>query len=61
MDPNLSKIQQANSKRIKAGRIFRPIDQAKDYLIYIHEFNQHLIQPELDEFANHIKGLRDNG
>jgi len=55
MDPNLEKIKDAHTKHIRRGRLGIPIQQAKDYLRYIHGYNEKQVDTELDEFVTTLR------
>lgn len=55
MDPNLTRIRDANLGRIKRGRLARPIFQAKSYLTYILGHDTDQINKEMDGFVDHMK------
>lgn len=55
MDPNLLKIRDANSHRIRQGKFAKPIFQAKDYLEYVNGHNLDNANKEMDMFVSHLK------
>jgi hypothetical protein len=66
MDPNLEKIRDYHMDAIKAGKIAKPIFEAKNYLHNILSTKQQEVaqlqaelSAELDAFADHIKEIRD--
>lgn len=57
MDPNLTKILEAEMKNVQAGNVDRVLAQAKDYLGHIHGHNYIASSREFREFRRHVRGL----
>jgi len=57
MDPNLIKIRDSHMNLIRKGKLGTPIQQAKDYLSYIHGYDEKQVDTELDEFVVDLKQL----
>ena len=57
MDPNLSKILEAEARNVQAGNVDRALAQAKDYLNYTHGYNYIASSREFREFRRHVRGL----
>jgi len=59
MDPNLEKIRDYHTEDIKAGKIAKPIQEAKSYLMHIAKGKIEDLQVELQLFADNVKEMRD--
>lgn len=59
MDPNLEKIRDYHVEDIKAGKITKPIQEAKNYLMHIARGKVEDLQVEWHLFTDHIKEMRD--
>jgi hypothetical protein len=55
MDPNLLKIISANTSELQQGNTKRTLSQAKDYLYYIHGYNDYLVTKEMNKLHSYLK------
>lgn len=60
LDPNLEKIRDVHIKAIKRGWLNRALDEARDYLNYMLNEDQNLINTEMNSYIQHLKGFHNS-